>query len=79
MPLVSVIIPNYNHAAFLKRRIESILNQSLQDFELIILDDSSWDDSRGIIETYRGNLKISNIVYNDKNIWQHIQPMEKGN
>lgn len=36
-PLVSVIIPSYNHEKFLKERIDSVLNQTFQDFELIIL------------------------------------------
>lgn len=64
---VSIIIPNYNHALFLKQRIDSVLNQTFQDFELIILDDCSTDSSREIIELYRGNPKISKIIYNEKN------------
>ena len=64
---VSIIIPNYNHALYLKQRIDSILNQTFQDFELIILDDCSTDSSRDIIEFYRGNPKISQIIYNEKN------------
>lgn len=39
MPKVSVIIPNYNHAPYLQRRIESLLNQTYTDFEVILLDD----------------------------------------
>ena len=66
-PLVSVIIPSYNHEKFLKERIESILNQTFQDFELIILDDLSPDNSRQIIEIYRTHPKVSKIVYNEKN------------
>ncbi|MFA6717290.1 MAG: glycosyltransferase family A protein [Victivallaceae bacterium] len=50
MPKVSVIIPNYNHARYLKQRIDSVLNQSYTDFELIILDDNSTDNSRAIID-----------------------------
>jgi len=49
MPAVSVIVPNYNHARFLRRRIDSILAQTFQDFELILLDDCSTDNSRFIL------------------------------
>ena len=42
-PLVSVIIPNYNHRKYLHERIDSVLGQEFQDFELIILDDCSPD------------------------------------
>lgn len=64
---VSIIIPNYNHALFLKQRIESVLNQTFQDFEVIILDDCSTDYSRDIIELYRGHPKVKEIVYNTQN------------
>jgi len=53
-PLVSVIIPNYNHARFLDERILSILNQTYQNFELIILDDKSTDNSVEVINKYKG-------------------------
>src|SRR5690606_1635731 len=49
-PGVSIILPNYNHEKFLNQRIDSILNQSYQDFELLILDDNSTDGSSKIIE-----------------------------
>lgn len=64
---VSVIIPNYNHAPFLKQRIDSVLSQTFQDFELIILDDCSTDSSQDIIEQYRANSKVLQIIYNEKN------------
>ena len=67
LPKVSVIIPNYNHAPYLKERIESVLNQTYQDFELIILDDKSPDSSRKVIEQYRENPHVSHIVYNEQN------------
>jgi len=66
-PLVSVIIPSYNHEKFLKERIDSVLNQTFQDFELIILDDLSPDNSQEIIESYRAHPKVSQIIYNEKN------------
>ncbi|MFM7236573.1 MAG: glycosyltransferase family 2 protein [Cyanobium sp.] len=49
-PKVSIVVPNYNHAAFLRERLESILNQTYLDYELIILDDASSDSSVEIIQ-----------------------------
>lgn len=66
-PLVSVILPSYNHAAYLRRRIDSILNQTFTDFELIILDDCSNDGSRIILEGYANNSKISHLLFNERN------------
>lgn len=45
IPLVSVVVPNYNYARYLRARIDSILNQTFTDFELILLDDLSTDES----------------------------------
>lgn len=52
MASISVIIPNYNHARYLEQRIASVLTQTFTDFELIILDDASTDNSKEIIEKY---------------------------
>lgn len=76
--MVSVILPNYNHAPYLPQRIESILNQTYGDFELIILDDCSPDNSREIIEKYRDNPHISHIVYNEKNSGSTFRQWKKG-
>lgn len=51
-PTVSVVVPNYNHARFLRRRLDSILAQTFGDYELIILDDASTDASIEIIGPY---------------------------
>jgi glycosyltransferase involved in cell wall biosynthesis len=75
---VSVIIPNYNHAAYLKQRIESVLNQTYRDFELILLDDASTDYSRDIIESYRSHPAISHVVYNNVNLGSPFSQWEKG-
>lgn len=66
-PLVSVIVPNYNHAKYLDERIGSILRQTYQNIEIIILDDKSPDNSVEVIERYRSNPKVSHIVLNEKN------------
>lgn len=52
-PLVSIVMPVYNAGAFLVEAIESILKQTYQNYELIIVDDQSTDDSWEIIKTYQ--------------------------
>jgi glycosyltransferase involved in cell wall biosynthesis len=64
---VSVIIPNYNHAEYLKQRIDSILKQTYSDFELIILDDCSTDNSREIIDDYNSRFPFIISSYNTIN------------
>ncbi len=53
MPLVSVIITTYNRAGLLPKAIESVLAQTFQDFELIVVDDGSTDQTRQVVEAYR--------------------------
>jgi glycosyltransferase involved in cell wall biosynthesis len=52
MPLVSVVIPSYNHEKFISETIESVLGQDADDLELIIVDDASTDASRHVIQKY---------------------------
>lgn len=78
VPVLSVIIPNYNHSSYLKQRIDSVLNQTFQDFELIILDDSSTDCSREIIKEYASNEKISHIILNEQNSGSTFVQWKKG-
>lgn len=66
--LVTVYITNYNYEQFLRQSIESVLNQSLQDFELIIIDDGSKDGSKAIIEEYRPHEKVSIIYQQNKGL-----------
>lgn len=51
-PLISVVIPAYNHDNFIGAAIESVLNQTVADFELIIVDDGSTDNTAQIIKSY---------------------------
>jgi glycosyltransferase involved in cell wall biosynthesis len=66
-PLISVIVPNYNHGSFLHKRLDSILNQTYKNFELIILDDASTDNSKDIIAKYKSRKQISHIIFNEHN------------
>jgi glycosyltransferase involved in cell wall biosynthesis len=67
MPLVSIIIPNYNHGSYLEERLTSVFNQTFSDFEVIILDDCSTDNSRDIISLYNSDPRISKIILNETN------------
>jgi glycosyltransferase involved in cell wall biosynthesis len=58
MPLVSVILTSYHHAPYLRQAIESVLAQSLQDIEVIAIDDASTDDSPAILQEYADRLKV---------------------
>ena len=78
MPKVSIIVPNYNHATFLEERLDSIFHQTLQDFEVILLDDSSIDNSIEILNKYASNSKISHFIINKKNSGSPFKQWKKG-
>ena len=77
MPAVSVIVPNYNHARFLRRRIDTILGQTFLDFELILLDDCSTDNSRDILTAYADDSRVR-IEFNAKNSGSTFKQWNKG-
>lgn len=52
LPLVSIIVPNYNHALYLRERLDSIYSQTYKKFEVILLDDASSDNSVEILTEY---------------------------
>lgn len=58
LPLVSVVIPTYNRKMVLERSIQSVLNQTFRDFELIIVDDGSTDGTSHLLSTYDNKLKV---------------------
>lgn len=69
---VSVIMPVYNSEEFLEESIQSILNQSLKEFEFIIVDDGSIDNSLNIINKYKKIDKRIILIKNKKNSGQAI-------
>ena len=76
-PKVSVIVPNYNHAPYLRQRLDSIINQTFRDFEVIVLDDASTDDSREIIQTYAG-YPMFRFLFNETRNGSAFKQWQKG-
>src|ERR1700740_1180691 len=77
MPTVSVVVPNYNHGRFLRQRIDSILGQTFQDFELILVDGCSTDNSRPILSSYAGDPRVR-IELNSANSGSPFKQWNKG-
>lgn len=65
-PEVTILMTSYNHGKFIRESIESVLRQSFSDFELIIVDDCSFDDSFEIIKSYTDDRIIA--IRNEKNM-----------
>ena len=55
-PLVSVLLPSYNHARFVESAVRSVMEQQGVSFELIVIDDGSTDDSPQILEALQKEL-----------------------
>ncbi|MEI7463631.1 MAG: glycosyltransferase family 2 protein, partial [Candidatus Taylorbacteria bacterium] len=68
MKSISVIVPNYNYARFLKRRLDSIANQTLRPDEIIFLDDCSTDNSLEVAKELLPQYEIPyRIITNETN------------
>ena len=67
-PLISIYLVNHNYSEYVQQAIESVLAQTQQDFELIIIDDGSTDDSRDVIEPYVRHKKIMTIFQQNQGL-----------
>ena len=76
--LVSIIVPNYNHALYLRERLDSIFSQTFQDFEVILLDDNSSDSSIEVLKEYAAHPKVSHFIVNATNSGSPFIQWEKG-
>ncbi len=71
-PTVSVIIPTYNRANLVSRAIKSVLNQTYQDFEIIVVDDCSEDNTEEIVKSFND----SRIRYIKHKKTREVQQLE---
>lgn len=82
-PIVTVLVPSYNHAAFIRERIASIINQTYEDYELIVIDDKSPDGSDEIISEMQNKFGFQ-YIHRDKNsgtpfsAWEDICKLASG-
>ncbi|RZK38155.1 MAG: glycosyltransferase family 2 protein [Hymenobacter sp.] len=75
---VTIIIPNYNHANYLPQRIDSVLKQTYQQFEILLMDDCSQDDSRLVIADYANRDPRIKILLNEQNSGSTFKQWNKG-
>lgn len=79
IPRVSVVVPNYNYARYLRERLESIERQTVPPYELIVLDDASTDDSVEVIREYLASCSIpTRLVVNDSNSGSVFRQWQRG-
>jgi glycosyltransferase involved in cell wall biosynthesis len=67
-PKISVYITNYNYGQFIKKAIDSVLNQTEKDFEIILIDDGSTDDSIPLIQSYIDHPKVKIVLQQNKGL-----------
>lgn len=79
---VTVVIPAYNKARFIEKAIQSVLEQTLTDWYMIIADDASTDMTKAIIQTYMDkDLRIQSVYFNENlgisGVWKEVLPLIK--
>ncbi len=82
-PKISVLIPTFNYARFLPRAIESVLAQEFRDFELLIVDDCSTDDTAKVVQPLRARDARVRFAVNSSNLgmvnnWNHCLEQARG-
>lgn len=68
MPKISIILPTYNVEQYIARAIESCINQTFKDIEIIVVDDCGNDNSINIAKEYSKKDKRIKIIHNEKNL-----------
>lgn len=68
MVKVTVYIPTYNYASYIDKAVQSVLKQTMSEWELIIIDDGSTDNTQEIISKYKDNPRIRAIEQENKGL-----------
>lgn len=76
--MVTVIIPSYNHGKYINKRIDTILSQTYKNFNILILEDASKDNSRDIIQQYVNHPKVQAVISNEINSGSVFKQWYKG-
>ena len=63
MPYFSVIIPSFNRAPIINRAVQGVLDQTFQDFEILIVDDGSSDNTKEILQAFTSDNRIKYIFF----------------
>jgi len=71
-PLVSIIIPNYNKEKYIKEAIDSALNQTYKNIEVIVVDDGSTDGSKEIIKSYGNRIRAYFLPHRNANVCRNF-------
>lgn len=74
IPFFTIIIPTYNRALFIKNAIETVLNQTFKNFELVIIDDGSTDNTKNIVT----NIRDIRIIYHYQENQERSAARNKG-
>ncbi len=69
LELVSIIVASYNHAEYLRERMDSLVNQTYKNIEILVIDDCSTDGSIEILRQYKSNKKVSLIERETNGGW----------
>lgn len=77
-PHISVIVPNYNYMRYLDERLSSIVEQTFQDFEIILLDDASTDGSDKLLERWEKRRPGTRYLKNERNSGSPFRQWIKG-
>lgn len=79
MPKVSILVPNYNHERFLRRRLDTIYGQTYKNIEVILMDDVSSDRSRELLSSYAERYpETTRTLFNETNSGSTFRQWAKG-